>query len=406
MIFDAKTYIYKKHYMISTLIIVLCLLILIAYAFDLSSKHTKIPTVIILLIMGYSINQAVVFFEVKMPNLDSLLPILGTVGLILIVLEAGLDLELNKKKKKLITSSFFSALIPLLVLLLIFGFVINYYTGQDLMTSLLNAVPFCIISSAIAIPSVQNLANAKKEFVVYESSMSDIFGVILFNFFIRNDAIDFGSFVTFFTQILIILVISLVSSLGLAFLIKKIDHHVKFIPIIVMIILIYFIAKIYHLPALVFILIFGLFLNNLDELTRFNFVKKLQPEKLNLEVREFAKLIGEVSFLVRTIFFLLFGYTITADVLLNSETVPFAFGAVAIIVLVRIIQLKVLKIEFSPLLFVAPRGLVTIMLFLSIPFAKSFDFINSSLVIQVIILSAVIMMVGLLFSKNKAEKAL
>lgn len=392
--------------MISTLIIVLCLLILIAYAFDLSSKHTKIPTVIILLIMGYSINQAVVFFEVKMPNLDSLLPILGTVGLILIVLEAGLDLELNKKKKKLITSSFFSALIPLLVLLLIFGFVINNYTGQDLMTSLLNAVPFCIISSAIAIPSVQNLANAKKEFVVYESSMSDIFGVILFNFFIRNDAIDFGSFVTFFTQILIILVISLVSSLGLAFLIKKIDHHVKFIPIIVMIILIYFIAKIYHLPALVFILIFGLFLNNLDELTRFNFVKKLQPEKLNLEVREFAKLIGEVSFLVRTIFFLLFGYTITADVLLNSETVSFAFGAVVIIVLVRIIQLKVLKIEFSPLLFVAPRGLVTIMLFLSIPFAKSFDFVNSSLVIQVIILSAVIMMVGLLFSKNKAEKAL
>lgn len=390
--------------MISTLIIVLCLLILIAYAFDLSSKHTKIPTVIILLIMGYSINQAVVFFEVKMPNLDSLLPILGTVGLILIVLEAGLDLELNKKKKKLITSSFFSALIPLVVLLLIFGFAINYFTGQDLMTSLLNAVPFCIISSAIAIPSVQNLANAKKEFVVYESSMSDIFGVILFNFFIRNDAIDFGSFVTFFTQILIILVISLVSSLGLALLIKKIDHHVKFIPIIVMIILIYFIAKIYHLPALVFILIFGLFLNNLDELTRFNFVKKLQPEKLNLEVREFAKLIGEVSFLVRTIFFLLFGYTITADVLLNSETVPFAFGALAIIVLVRIIQLKVLKIELSPLLFVAPRGLVTIMLFLSIPLSKSFDFINSSLVIQVIILSAVIMMVGLLFSKNKAEK--
>ena len=391
--------------MISTLIIVLCLLILIAYAFDLSSKHTKIPTVIILLIMGYSINQAIVFFEITIPNLDMLLPILGTVGLILIVLEAGLDLELNKNKKKLISSSFFSALIPLLFLLLVFGFVINYYTGQGLMTSLLNAVPFCIISSAIAIPSVQNLATAKKEFVVYESSMSDIFGVILFNFFMRNDSVNFGSFITFFTQILIILVISLVASLGLALLIKKIDHHVKFIPIIVMIILIYFIAKIYHLPALVFILIFGLFLNNLDELTRFKFVKKLQPEKLNLEVREFAKLIGEVSFLVRTIFFLLFGYTITSDVLLNSETVPFAFGAVGIIILVRVIQLKVLKIDLSPLLFVAPRGLVTIMLFLSIPLSKSFDFINSSLIIQVIILTAVVMMVGLLFSKNKVEKA-
>ena len=100
-----------------TLIISLCLLVLIAYAFDLSSKHTKIPTVIILLIMGFSIHQAVNFFQIEMPNLEPLLPVLGTLGLILMVLEAGLDLELNKSKKKVITNSFFSALLPLLFLL-------------------------------------------------------------------------------------------------------------------------------------------------------------------------------------------------------------------------------------------------------------------------------------------------
>ncbi len=389
-----------------SLIISLCLLILIAYAFDLSSKHTKIPTVIILLIMGYSIHQAVIFFEIEIPNLEPLLPILGTIGLILIVLEAGLDLELNKNKKKIIKNSFFSALIPLLFLLLVFGFAINYFTNQSIMKSLLNAIPFCIISSAIAIPSVQNLSSDKKEFVVYESSMSDIFGVILFNFFLSNEAIHLSSFVTFFTQILIMLAISLVASLGLAFLIKKIDHHVKFIPIIVMIILVYAIAKIYHLPALIFILIFGLFLNNLDELKGFKFIKKLNPEKLNIEVLEFSKLIAEVAFLVRTIFFILFGYTITSKVLLNSETVPFAFGIIALIILARIIQLKILKMELSPLLFIAPRGLVTIMLFLSIPLAKKISFIDNSLIIQVIILSAILMMLGLLFSKNKVDQLL
>lgn len=387
-----------------TLIIILCLLILVAYAFDLSSKHTKIPTVIIMLIMGFSIHQGINFFEIKIPNLDLMLPVIGTIGLILIVLEAGLDLELNKNKKKVITSSFFSALIPLVFLLLVFGFGINYFTNQGVMISLLNAVPFCIISSAIAIPSVQNLSSSKKEFVVYESSMSDIFGVILFNFFLTNETIGVGSFFTFFIQILIMLVISLVASLGLSLLIKKIDHHVKFIPIMVMIILVYALAKIYHLPALLFILIFGLFLNNLDELKGFRFIKKLNPEKLNLEVREFAKLIAEVSFLVRTLFFILFGYTITSDVLLNSETLPFAFGIIAVILLARVIQLKVLKIELAPLLFVAPRGLVTIMLFISIPLSKSINFINSSLIIQVIILSAVVMMLGLMLNKTKAEK--
>ena len=357
-----------------------------------------------MLIMGFSIHQGINFFEIKIPNLDLMLPVIGTIGLILIVLEAGLDLELNKNKKKVITSSFFSALIPLVFLLLIFGFAINYFTNQGVMISLLNAVPFCIISSAIAIPSVQNLSSSKKEFVVYESSMSDIFGVILFNFFLTNETIGVGSFFTFFIQILIMLVISLVASLGLSLLIKKIDHHVKFIPIMVMIILVYALAKIYHLPALLFILIFGLFLNNLDELKGFRFIKKLNPEKLNLEVREFAKLIAEVSFLVRTLFFILFGYTITSDVLLNSETLPFAFGIIAVIILARVIQLKVLKIELAPLLFVAPRGLVTIMLFISIPLSKSINFINSSLIIQVIILSAVVMMLGLMFNKTKAEK--
>ncbi|MDI1317151.1 cation:proton antiporter [Flavobacterium sp.] len=387
--------------MTTSLIITLSVLVLVAYAFDLSSKRTKIPTVIILLIMGYLIKYAVDFFKIGIPNLDFLLPAIGSIGLILIVLEAGLDLELNKKKKAILTKSLLSAVVPLLILFLIIGFGINYYTGASLMWSFINAIPFCIISSAIAIPSVQNLSDEKKEFVVYESSFSDILGVVLFNFFLSNETVSIGSFLVFFGQILIMLVISLVASIGLAFVIKKIDHHVKFIPIMVMIILIYEIAKIYHLPALLFILIFGLFLNNLDELHRFSFIKKLQPKLLNEEVKGFSKLIAEAAFLVRTIFFILFGYTISAETLLNLDTLPFALGIVALIILIRFIQLIVTKTEITPLLFIAPRGLITIMLFLSIPITKKIDFINDSLLIQVIIIGAFLMMMGLMFTKEK-----
>ena len=389
--------------MTTALIISLCVLVLVAYAFDLSSKHTKIPTVIILLIMGYAIHFAVDFFAIKIPNLNQLLPFVGIIGLILIVLEAGLDLELNKSKKRMVAKSFLSALLPLICLFLIIGFAINYYSGASIMHSFINAIPFCIISSAIAIPSVQNLSDDKKEFVVYESSMSDIIGVVLFNFFLANETFGVGSFLVFIGQIILMLLISLVASIGLAFVIKKIDHHVKFIPIMVMIILIYEISKVYNLPALLFILIFGLFLNNLDELQHFSFIKKLEPKRLNVEVHRFAKLIGEVAFLVRTIFFLLFGYTITSESLLNIETLPFALGIIGIIIFIRFIQLRISKTAISPLLFIAPRGLITIMLFISIPMAKKVSLVNDSLLIQVIILSALVMMFGLLFGKNNKE---
>ena len=211
--------------MTTALIISLCVLVLVAYAFDLSSKHTKIPTVIILLIMGYAIHFAVDFFAIKIPNLNQLLPFVGIIGLILIVLEAGLDLELNKSKKRMVAKSFLSALLPLICLFLIIGFAINYYSGASIMHSFINAIPFCIISSAIAIPSVQNLSDDKKEFVVYESSMSDIIGVVLFNFFLANETFGVGSFLVFIGQIILMLLISLVASIGLAFVIKKIDHQ-------------------------------------------------------------------------------------------------------------------------------------------------------------------------------------
>jgi potassium/hydrogen antiporter len=56
-----------------------------------------------------------------------------------------------------------------------------------------------------------------------------------------------------------------------------------------------------------------------------------------------------------------------------------------------------------PLLFIAPRGLVTILLFLSIAPAKQIPLINRSLIIQVIVITSLIMMIGLLLTKKDAE---
>ena len=390
--------------MTTTIIITFCVLLLIAYVFDLTSSKTKIPSVILLLILGRSVKQLTIMLGIQLPDFSPILPVLGTVGLVLIVLEGALELELNKSKFGLIGKSFLGALLPMIALAFLFAFAFKYFGQVELKDGLINALPLCVISSAIAIPSVSNLSSHHREFIIYESSLSDILGVIIFNFLVINETIDKFSFLNFGLQLLIIIVVSFIATIGLAFLLSKIKHHIKFVPIILLVVLIYSIAKIYHLPGLILILIFGLSIANLDELKRFKWIEKFKPDELKIEVNKFKELTGEGTFLVRTLFFLLFGYSIETSEVLNTDTILWALGIVFFIFLFRAIQLKLSKLPLQPLLFVAPRGLITVLLFLSIEPIHRISLVNNSLIIQVIILTALLMMVGLMRYKKPQAK--
>jgi len=383
------------------LIITICILLLLAYIFDITSYKTKTPSVILLLALGWTVGQVANYFEILIPDLTQTLPVIGTVGLILIVLEGSLELELNKSKFPFVIKTSLIAFLPMLLFSFGLAFAFQYFGDTTFKIGLANAIPFAIISSAIAIPSVQNLRSKNKEFITYESSLSDIFGVIFFNFITLNDYIGTKSIGNFALDLTLILIITFVSTIGLAFLLSKINHHVKFAPIILMIVLIYSFSKIYHLPALIFILLFGLFIGNIDEIKHNKFIQKLQPAILNKEVQKFKELTTEIAFLIRSLFFLLFGYLIKLTELLNTETVAWAIGITIGIFILRYVFLKLFKKAIKPLLFIAPRGLITILLFLNIPTSQTIETANKSLIIQVIILTALIMMVGLLTNKSR-----
>jgi cell volume regulation protein A len=389
--------------MTTTIIITFCVLLLIAYVFDLTSSKTKVPSVIFLLLLGWLVKQITVWSSIPLPDFSPFLPVLGTVGLIMIVLEGSLELELNKSKFGLIRKSFIGALLPMIALAFLLAFSFRYFGGFNLKDSLTNAIPFCVISSAIAIPSVKNLSSYNKEFVIYESSLSDILGVLLFNFIAFNETIDTNSFGNFALQLLMISVVSFIATIGLSILLSKIEHHIKFVPIILLIVLIYSVSKIYHLPGLIFILLFGLSIGNLDELKRFKWIEKFKPDELNIEVKKFKELTIEGAFIVRALFFLLFGYLIETSEVLNTDTLLWALGIVLFIFVFRSIQLKLSKLPLQPLLFIAPRGLITILLFLSIEPTDTISLVNTSLIIQVIILTALVMMFGLMAYKPQQE---
>ena len=390
--------------MTSTIIITLCILLLIAYVFDLTSSKTRIPSVILLLLLGWIVRQLSTVLHIRIPDLSGLLSLFGTVGLILIVLEGSLELELNRSKIGVIKKASIAALLPMLALAVLLAYAFQYFQeGLSFRDALTNAVPLCVISSSIAIPSVKYLSSYNREFITYESSLSDIFGVIFFNFVALNELGEMHSAWTSVLQLLLMIAVSFAATVLLAFLLGRIDHHIKFVPIILLVLLIYAIAKLYHLPSLIFILILGLFLGNLDELKRFNWVNKLRPDELNTEVHKFRDLITEATFLVRTVFFLLFGYLIETSELLNTGTLLWAIGILAGALLIRALQFRLSGLKLFPMLFIIPRGLINVLLFLSIVPVQQIPLLNKSLVLQLVLLSTFTMMLGLMFSKKEEE---
>ena len=387
-----------------TIIIILCTLLLIAYVFDLTSKKTRIPSVLLLLLLGWLARRLTTFTGFDVPDLSRVLPILGVTGLILIVLDGSLELEFNKTKMRVIKKSFVVAVVPMVALAIILMLLFHYTFGASFKNSLANAIPFSVISSAIAITSAKNLRGNHREFITYESSFSDIVGVLFFNFIVLNSVINAQSFLTFLLQLIFITIVSFVATAALAFLLSKIEHQIKFAPIVLSVILIYAISEVYHLPALVFILLFGLFLGNLEEMKGVKFIGKLKPEQLNKEVHKLKEIIAEGTFLIRSLFFLLFGYLMKTTDILNTSTLIWAVAIVAMIFILRAIQLKISGLPLQPLVFMAPRGLVNVLLYLAITPEQHIPFINTALMIQVIILASLVLMIGML--GNKAPVAL
>ncbi|HEV8083141.1 MAG TPA: hypothetical protein VGP55_08080, partial [Chitinophagaceae bacterium] len=276
--------------MTSAIIIIFCSLLLVAYLFDLSFSRTKIPSVILLLLLGWIMKQVALFSEIQLPDFTRALTVSGSIGLLLIVLEGSLELELNKSKISLIKKSFIGALFSMFALAFLLAFIFNYTGNYSFKDCLANAIPFCVVSSAIAIPSVKNLRLFDKEFIIYESSLSDILSVLFFNFMVQNNTIGISSFANFGVQILIIILVSFIATIGLSYLLNKIEHHIKFVPIILLVTLIYEISVMFNLPSLIFIMMFGLFLGNLNELKRFKWIEFFRPNELHVEAQKFKGL--------------------------------------------------------------------------------------------------------------------
>jgi NhaP-type Na+/H+ or K+/H+ antiporter len=375
--------------------------VLLSYWFSHLASRYRVPSVVLLLAAGVLARAVTHFYHNSLILPPQLLPLLGTTGLVLIVLEGALDLRLAPERRAFLVRTFSAAALGVVSTTLAIAMLMKVSFGLPWMTALLISAPFGVISSAVAIPSAEMLASDNREFVIYESSWSDIFGVMLFNALLAAVG---GSDIAahLLGGGLAVLLAGALIALAFYWLVGHLEGTVKFLPLLFALILVYAGADTLHLSPLLIVLILGLTLNNSQLLRRFRVLDRLHSDHYDAELTKLKHLTAEATFLIRTFFFLLLGYVTDVSTFINPRAWLYATVIVAIILAMRWLLLQFLnKKDALPLLWVAPRGLVTVTLFFNTPANILPETFPSGTLILVILISCIAMTMGLQLDRKR-----
>lgn len=389
-----------ENFTVYEMVIGISLMIILSYGFNTLAKKTNIPSVLMLITTGAILGA---FLEVKTETLQPVLEVLGTVGLIMIVLEAALDLHLEKEKSKLLLKSFLAAIIIFSLTAFPIALLFSFFFGIGFQPALIYAIPLSIISSAIIIPSVGNLNPYLKEYLIMESAFSDILGIMAFYFL--ADISNMGEGASIGTHIGVniglTLIFAIVLGYAVSFLLDKFTGDVKLFLPIATLLLLYAVGKMFHLSSLIFVLAFGLMINNRKLFFRGKLSWIVQEDRMKDLTKELTVVTLESSFVIRTFFFLIFGMSISFSDLYDLKVFLIGLFVLAVIYGIRFLYLSVFdRKNIFPTIAIAPRGLITVLLFYSIPVALQIEGFQPGILLLAIIVSNGTMAYGLIKAKG------
>jgi len=390
------------------LIIAAAAIVILSFWFNGISKKTNIPSVLMLIVLGIVLQYVIRYFVDEPLDFLPALEVLGIIGLIMIVLEAALELELKREKLWPILKSMLIALAGLLASAWVAALILyQFIPDMSMQQAWLYATPLSILSSAIIIPSVSGLEENKKEFHIYESTFSDIFGIIMFYFLVGqlNPAESTGV-VGFTGNIVLTIVIAIIASYAIILVFQEIKSQAKQFLLIAVLLLLYALGKKMHLSSLIIILIFGLVIANMKIFFGGKLSHFLKKDRAHQIYHELHIITLETAFIVRTFFFVVFGITIVLSSLFSFDV---ALISVLILISIYAIRFVILRVFFGskifPQLFIAPRGLITVLLFYAIPAEAQVSTFEPGILLFVIIGTSLIMTWAMIKDKRTIGSA-
>ena len=174
----------------ASLIIGIALLFFSGHALNWFFYRTKVPDLLILIIIGYLLGP--VFGALNANDFGKMGDVLSTIALVVILYEGGLHLP----AKSLITSSLPAASITVVgfVLIVVAGtFTAYYIAGQNFYTSILLGTAIGSTSSAVVIPMLKPLSiqNSTKTILSLESAFTDVLTIVIFLVLLDSAALGY-----------------------------------------------------------------------------------------------------------------------------------------------------------------------------------------------------------------------
>ena len=390
-------------------IIIFSSIIIISYFFNSYSKKSGVPSVLMLIVLGMVFG----FYMEFQDRFSFILEVLGTVGLILIVLEGALGLKLLKSNIPIIFKSFAVSAVTLGGTSYVGALLLNSIFQLEILVSLLVTVPLSILSSSILLPSIGSVEENKREFLIYESTFSDIIGIIIFYTVLgltMSKSVFIPEYGFIISNLFGTTLFSVIISFLLIYVFQKLTGQAKLFLLISVLMILYAFAEMLNFSSLIIILMFGLILNNYKLFFKGALSRLVEnEEKIESIIDDFKVVTLESSFVIRTFFFIIFGWSIKIIDLFDLKSLIIGVTIVLIIFSVRMVTLlvfsKTTRVKnITPELFLAPRGLLTILLFYSIPRGLLPTNINfEGVFLYVIIICCLIMTWSLIHEKKKNE---
>jgi cell volume regulation protein A len=352
-------------------------LLVLAYAANRLFRRTRIPDAVVLMGMGLVLGPFLGWLDLG--EFQPVIQAFGTLAVILILFEAGLDLDLRD------TIRHFSGglLLAFLAYALTFGLVTliaKWSLGLSTLNTLLIGATLACTSSSITVPILQQIEVRKpaKITMLLEASLSDAFAVLTVGVLL-NFGVSPGNVVT---HALYQLLFNISASLALAalaaavwsFLLPKFSEQ-RFWQVLTfaVVLLLYAGVERLHANGLIAVLGFGLALANFRRVD-----PHLLESSLGLEIlgetrhSQMVSFHSELAFLVRSFFFVLIGIIVNFGRM--AQHLPGTLGAVGAIILGRWLAILLSRrswrdfqpLEREMLFWMMPRGLITVVLALQI----------------------------------------
>lgn len=382
-------------------------IILVGFLGDIIYEKTKISDILVLIGIGILLGPVLKLVDHR--HLAEFAEYFGTFALIVILFEGGMDIKIRMLLKELgnatllVSVSFISTTAAITAFLL-------YARSWELLPSLLMATVLGCTSAAIVLPilSKMSLKDETKTLLYVESAMSDVLAVVL--------AISLIEFVKLENIGIEKPIRTIASSFSVAIVVGTafglfwykaltVMANRKYSYMVTLGVMLIVAATVEFLGGSgpIAVLIFGIILGNCGD------IPHLQVSNQCTLIDETIKFFhGEVTFFIRTFFFVYLGMLITVEALAQRNLVV-SFSLLAIIVIMRYLSVEFMtrrtgkgKEEKAALFYMLPRGLATAVL-ASLPVAAGVEGSEKFVVyaVSVIVLTNIVMTIGVLHLERK-----